>query len=59
LLHGNKVRIDPVNPQGLQRTLYFTGRDIAISQVEISPAATPRDIIRSTPFCLPGMMNPD
>jgi hypothetical protein len=47
LLHGNKVRIDPANPQGLQRTLYFnfTGRDIAISQVEISPAATPRDII--------------
>jgi hypothetical protein len=30
---------------GLQRTFYFTGRDIAISQVEISPAATPRDII--------------
>jgi hypothetical protein len=45
LLHGNKVRIDPANPQGLQRALYFTGRDIAISQVEISPAATPRDII--------------
>jgi hypothetical protein len=38
LLHGNKVAIDPANPQG--SSAHF------ISQGEISPVATPCDLSR-------------